>query len=109
MDRGACQATVQGVARELDMAEHMCMSFRDLWDIQGHGLQPSRLLCPWNSPGKNIGVGSHSLLQGIFPTQGSNPGLLHGRQILYGLSHPELGISSKQSNMNLMFELVGRV
>ena len=41
------------------------------------GLQPARLLCPWSSPGKNTGVGSHSLLQGIFPTQGSNPGLLH--------------------------------
>ena len=37
-----------------------------------HGLQPARLLCPWNSLGKNTGVGSHSLLQGIFPTQWSN-------------------------------------
>ena len=37
---------------------------------------------PWNSPGQNTGVGSLSLLQGIFPTQGSNPGLLHCRQIL---------------------------
>ena len=43
----------------------------------------ARLLCPWNSPGKNTGVGSHSLLQG------SNPGLLHFRQILYHLSHQE--------------------
>ena len=43
--------------------------------------------CPWNSPGQNTGVGSHSLLQGIFPTQGSNSGLLHYRQILYQLSH----------------------
>ena len=34
-----------------------------------------RLLCPWNSPDENIGVGSHSLLKGIFPTQGLNPGL----------------------------------
>ena len=41
----------------------------------------------WNSPGKNTGVGSHSLLQGIFSTQGSNPGLPHCRQILYHLSH----------------------
>ena len=41
----------------------------------------------WSSPGKNVGVGSHSFLQGIFPTQGSNPGLLHCRQILYHLSH----------------------
>ena len=41
---------------------------------------------PWNSPGNNTGVGSHSLLQGIFPTQRSNLGLLHCRQILYQLS-----------------------
>ena len=41
----------------------------------------------WNSPGKNIGEGSHSLLQGIFPTQGSNSGLLYCRLILYCLSH----------------------
>ena len=41
----------------------------------------------WNSPGKNTGVGSLSLLQGIFPTQGLNPGLLHCGQILYQLSH----------------------
>ena len=37
--------------------------------LQPHGLQPARLLCPWDSPGQNTGVGSHSLLQGIFPTQ----------------------------------------
>ena len=43
--------------------------------------------CPWNSPGQNTGVGSLSLLQGIFPAQGSNPGFLHCRQILYQLSH----------------------
>jgi len=43
--------------------------------------------CPWNSPGKNTGVVSHSLLQGIFLTQGSNPGLPHCRQVLYHLSH----------------------
>ena len=42
---------------------------------------------PWNSPGWNSGVGSLSLLQGIFPTQGSNPGLPHCRQILYQLNH----------------------
>ena len=39
------------------------------------------------SPGKNTGVGSNSLLQGIFSTQGLNPGLLYCRQILYQLSH----------------------
>ena len=52
-----------------------------------HGLWPVQLLCPWNSPGKNIGVDSHSLLQGIFPNQVSNPCLLHYRQLLYCLSH----------------------
>ena len=52
-----------------------------------NGLQPDRLLCPWNFPGKNTGVVWHSLLSGIFPTQGSNRGLLHCRQILYHLSH----------------------
>ena len=44
--------------------------------------EPTRLLCPWNSAGQNTGVGSHSLLQGVFPTQGLNPGLPHCRQIL---------------------------
>ena len=44
--------------------------------LQPHGLQPARLLCPWDSPGKNTEVGCHILLQGIFPTQGSNPCLL---------------------------------
>ena len=44
------------------------------------------LYSPWNSPGQNTGVGSHSLLQGIFPTQGFNPGLSHCRRILYQLS-----------------------
>ena len=44
---------------------------------------------PWNSPGQNTGVGSRSLLQGIFPKQGSNPGLLHCRWILYWVSHQE--------------------
>ena len=55
--------------------------------LQPHGLQPVRLLCPWNSPGKNTGVACHSLLQGIFPILGSNPGLPHCRQVLYCLSH----------------------
>jgi len=50
--------------------------------LQHHGL-----CSPWNSPGQNTVVGSLSLLQGIFPTQGSNPGLPHCRQILHQLSH----------------------
>ena len=60
-------------------------SYPTLWDPTD--CSPRRLLCPWNSPGQDTGVGSHSLLQGIFPTQGSNPGLPHCRLILYQLSH----------------------
>ena len=45
--------------------------------FQPHGLQPARLLCPWDFPVKNTGVGCYSLLQGIFPTQGLNPHLLY--------------------------------
>ena len=51
-----------------------------------HGFWPARLLCPWDSPGKNTRVGCHCLLQGIFPTQGFNPSplcILHYRQVLY--------------------------
>ena len=55
--------------------------------VVSNSLWPHGLYIPWNSPGQNTGVGSLSLLQGIFPTQGSNPGLLHCRQILYHLSH----------------------
>ena len=50
-------------------------------------LPPHALYSQWNSPGQNTGVGSLSLLQGIFPTQGSNPGLPYCKQILYQLSH----------------------
>ena len=46
-----------------------------------------KLYSPWNSPGQNTGVGSCVLLQGIVPTEGSNPSLPHCRQILYHLSH----------------------
>ena len=62
----------------------LCLCRRFLgadWDsgklaLRLHGLQPARLVCPWDFPGKNAGVGCH-FLQGIFPTQGSNLGLLH--------------------------------
>ena len=54
--------------------------------LQPHGLQPARLLCLRYSPGKNTGAGCHARLQGIFPTQGSNPCLLcllHCRQTFF--------------------------
>ena len=55
--------------------------------VVSDSLQPRGLYSPWNSPGQNTGVGGLSLLRGIFPTQGWNPGLLNCRQILYRLSH----------------------
>ena len=57
--------------------------------LPSHGLQPTRFLHPWNFPGKSTGVGFHFLLQGIFPTQVSNPGLPHCRQTLYRGSQPK--------------------
>ena len=54
--------------------------------LQPYGLQPTRLLCPWNSPGRNTEAGSHFFPQGIFSIQGSNSGLLHYKSIL--LSEP---------------------
>ena len=53
-------------------------------------LEPGRLLCPWDFPGNSPEVDCHFLLQGIFPTQGSNLGLPHYRQMLYCLSHQEV-------------------
>ena len=78
-----------------------------LHSLQPHELQPARLLCPWDFTGKNTGVGCHFLLQGIFPTQGSNLGLLHCRQILYRLSYERnLGVilnSTLFLNQTLLF------
>ena len=53
---------------------HACMLSHD--SLRPHGLWPNRLLCPWESAGKNTGVCCHVLLQGLFPAQGSNPGLI---------------------------------
>ena len=63
--------------------------------LQLHGLQPARLFCPWDSPGKNTGVGCHFLLQETFPTHGLNPHLLHWQADSLPLSHlgsPSSGI-----------------
>ena len=64
---------------------HMCVFTVVSDSLQPHGLQSARILCPWNPPGKNTGVGCHSLLQGPFLTQGSNLGVLYCRQSLYCL------------------------
>ena len=62
-----------------------------------NSLRPHVLYGPWNSPSQNTGMGSLSLLQGVFPTQGSNPGLLHCRRILYLLCYE----GSKKLNKDL--------
>ena len=64
---------------------HECMFSLSVMSnsLQSHGLQLTRLLCPWDFPDKNSGVGCSFLLQGIFPTEGLNLHLLHFRRILY--------------------------
>ena len=63
--------------------------------VVSDSLWPHGLYSPSNYPGHDTGVGSHSLLQGIFPTQGSNPGLPHYRKILYQLNHQRSSNASK--------------
>ena len=96
IDRGAWQPTVHGVAKsQTQLSDWAHIYFHNCYivilchclvvsnSLQPHRLQPDRLLCPWNFPGKNTGVGCHFLLQGIFLTQRSNLGLLHCRWIFY--------------------------
>ena len=67
-----------------------CLKFESESEIPlvvSDSLRPHELYSPWNSLGQNTGVGTLSLLQGIFTTRGSNPGLPHCRRILYQLSH----------------------
>ena len=65
---------------------HLPDSENESCSVVSDSLRPHGLYSPWNSPGQNTGVGSRSLLQGIFSTQESNPGLLYCRRILYQLS-----------------------
>ena len=76
--RPGIQLSVKGQVNKVKSESHSVMS---------DSLRPHGLYSSWNSPGQNTEVGSLSLLQGIFPTQGSNTGLPHCRPILYQLSH----------------------
>ena len=86
-------AQVRSLVREL--RSHMlqlrvCMKVKvksENHSVVSDSLRPHGLYSPWNSPGQNIGVGSLSLLHGIFPSWGSNSGLPHCRQIFYPLSY----------------------
>ena len=87
----------------------MLSGMHDISESESHSvmsdsLGPHGLYSPWNSPGENTGMGSHSLLQRIFPTQGLNPGLPHCRWILYQLSHQ----GSPKCSKHLDYSTVGQ-
>ena len=98
-DQGAWWAAVSGVAQSRTRLKRLSSSSSSIYintcvcvshSVVSDSLWPhelSRFHCPWNSPGKNTGVGCHSLLQEIFLTHGSNLSLPCCRQILYHLSH----------------------
>ena len=79
----ACSTSASRLSTQLAGTAAALLCQACLW--RPHSLEPARLSV--NSPGQNPGVGSHSLLRGIFPTRGLNLGLLYCRQILYRLSH----------------------
>ena len=74
---------LQEVLKTLPPSGHTALLVLFLWRTLTNTEQPTRFFCPWNSSGKNTGMGNHSLLQGIFLTQGLSPDLLHYRWILY--------------------------
>ena len=98
---------VQGL---FDMHKCMLSHFSGARLFRPNALQPTRLLCPWNSPGKNTGVGCCALLQGIFPAQGLNPHLLHllhwqasSLTLVPPGKHPALTWGRKKSGSGICF------
>ena len=84
------------------------LSLESEWNhsVMFNSLQPHGLYSLWNTPGQNIGMGSRSLLQGIFPTHESNPGLPYCRWILYQLSHQGSPLSLGISLLSLGFNII---
>ena len=80
---------------------HVCSVVSNFFRL--HRLEPTRLLCPRNFPGKNTGVGCHFLLREIFLTQGLNPGLLHFRQMPYHLSHQGSSLEGLMLKLKLQY------
>ena len=123
-ERNAFLCTWAHSSEDTHVSYYSGCHFHTLCHYQGHSWQgsevkvaqscptllPHGLYSPWNSPGQNTGVGSPSLLQVIFPTQGSSPGLLHCRWILYLLSHqgspPKTGVGSP-SHLQEIFSTQG--
>ena len=88
----------------------MLSGMHDISESESHSvmsdsLGPHGLYSPWNSPGKNTGMGSFSLLQGIFPTQGLNPGVPHCRRIIYQLSHKGSPKNTGVSGLSLLQQI----
>ena len=83
---------------------HCCCSVTKLCPTLSrlHGLSPTRLLCLWDSPGKNTGAGCNFLLQGIFPTQESNSRLLHWQAASLPLSHQRSPSSTFRNSLLIM-------
>ena len=83
------QAEIKIAGRNINNPRYadVVKSLSQVWLLQPQGLKPARLLCSWDFPGKNTGVGCHFLLQAIFLTQRLNLHLLLCRQFLYRLSH----------------------
>ena len=90
--------------QESDAGTTDCCSVSHAWFLRPHGLQPTRLLCPWDFPAKNTGVGCHFFLQGIFLTQGLNPHLLHWQEDSLLLNHQ---ISPRRNIYNTFKSMCG--
>ena len=90
-----------GRIRTLLISDYCCLVAKRCRTLsRAHGLQPARLLSPWDFPGRNTAVGCHFLLQGIFPTQGLNPSLLRRQADSLPLNHqgsPLIEYTSKQN------------
>ena len=78
---------IQVAKRHMKRCSMSLMIESESHSVVSDSLRPLGLYSLWDFPGQNTGVGSLFLLQGIFPTQGLNPGIPHCRQILYQLSH----------------------
>ena len=95
-------AAYQKLTQHYKSTKCVCVCVCESCSVMPNSLRSHGLYSPWNSPGQNTGVGSLFLLQGIFPTQESNPGLLHCRRILYQLNHREAHTSIKKHNLKLI-------
>ena len=97
-----CLSTANHVKPIRSWVETNSLCFFFFFNFRKFLLNTIGLYRPWNSPGQNTGMGSRSLLQGIFPSQGSNPGLPHCRWILYKLSRATREAPNTILNMMIM-------